>query len=361
MQIAYDLLPRNKRQSPPGRDVNLGFGLLRTNHMFQMEYADGVWRNACILPYQPFSIMPGAVCLHYGQTIFEGIKAFRHEDGEIRIFRGDINADRLNHSARIMCMPPVPPDLQMEAIMRLIDVERDWCPVIPESSLYIRPFMFATMDALGVRPSTTYVFCVILSPSGPYYARGISEAITLLINKSFHRAAPGGTGSAKCGGNYGASLRAAEEAHSRGASQVLYLNTDNTRIEEAGSMNHYHVLADGTFVIPTFSDTVLRSITSLSVLELAEAGEIKARQEDIPLEPFLKGISSGDIIEAGGFGTAAVVSPVGRYCLEDGTVYTVGDGGVGRHSLALYTRYSAIQTGKAPAPEGWLRTVPRYS
>jgi branched-chain amino acid aminotransferase len=328
--------------------------------MFQMEYADGVWQNARILPYQPFSLAPGAMCLHYGQTIFEGIKSFRHDDGEIYVFRGDLNADRLNRSAEIMCMPTVPVEIQQEAVMRLIDLERDWCPVIAESSLYIRPFMFATMDALGVKPSKTYTYSVILSPSGPYYARGVSEAITLLISKRFHRAAPGGTGAAKCGGNYGASLRAAEEAHAHDAAQVLYLSVDNTHIEEAGSMNHYHVLADGTFIIPSFGDTILCSVTSLSVLELAQAGQVKARQESIPLDGFLAGLASGAIVEAGGFGTAAVVSPVGRYCLEDGTSYIVGDGKVGGHSLALYTRYSAIQTGKAEAPAGWLQKVPRF-
>ncbi|MDR2076041.1 MAG: branched-chain amino acid aminotransferase [Desulfovibrio sp.] len=361
MHVEYDLLPQSRRKSPPGRDADLGFGLLRTNHMFQMEYADGAWQNARIIPYQPFLLAPGAMCLHYGQTIFEGIKAFGHDDGEIYVFRGDLNAERLNNSAAIMCMPSIPAEVQQEAVMRLIDVERDWCPVIAESSLYIRPFMFATMDALGVKPSRTYTYCVILSPSGPYYARGVSEAITLLISRRFHRAAPGGTGAAKCGGNYGASLRAAEEAHAYGAAQVLYLSVDNTHIEEAGSMNHYHVLADGTFIIPAFDDTILRSVTSLSVLELAEAGLVKARQESVRLDDFLAAVASGAVIEAGGFGTAAVVSPVGRYCLEDGTIYTVGDGKVGRHSLALYTRYSAIQTGKAEAPAGWLQKVPRFS
>jgi branched-chain amino acid aminotransferase len=360
MRIAYDLLPPLQRKSPPAKEADLGFGLLRTNHMFQMEYADGAWQNARILPYQPFALAPGAMCLHYGQTIFEGIKAFRHDDGEIYVFRGDLNAERLNRSAGIMCMPEIPVEFQQEAIMRLIDVERDWCPVIAESSLYIRPFMFATMDALGVKPSKTYTYSVILSPSGPYYARGVSEAITLLISKRFHRAAPGGTGAAKCGGNYGASLRAAEEAHAYKAEQVLYLSVDNAHIEEAGSMNHYHVLADGAFIIPPFDDTVLRSVTSLSVLELAAAGLLKARQESIPLDAFLADLASGAIIEAGGFGTAAVVSPVGRYCLEDGTVRIVGDGKVGRHSLDLYKRYSAIQTGKAEAPAGWLRKVPRF-
>ena len=359
MRITYELLPKAQRQSLPKGD-SLGFGTLRTDHMFLMEYSDGEWHSGRIVPYAPISLMPGAMCLHYGQTIFEGIKAFRHADGEVYTFRSDQNAERMNRSAEIMCIPPTPVALQEEAVMRLIDVEREWCPSIPESSLYIRPFIFATQDQLGVKPSKSYIYCVMLSPSGPYYKNGATDPITLLISKKFHRAVSGGTGAAKCGGNYAASLRAAEYAYSHKADQVLYLSADNTTIEEVGSMNHYHVLADGTFIIPEFSDTVLRSITSLSVLELAKTGALKARQETVHLDQFLKDVKSGAIIEAGGLGTAAVVSPVSRYIFEDGTEYTVADGTVGKHSLGLYDYYSALQTGAKPAPEGWLRKVPHY-
>jgi branched-chain amino acid aminotransferase len=327
--------------------------------MFLMNYFDGVWHNPRIVPYGPVSMLPGAMCLHYGQTLFEGIKAFRHEDGEIYIFRPDKNAERLNCSADILCMPRIDEDVQIEAICRLIDVERNWCPMEPESSLYIRPFMYATEDALGVRPSTEYVFCIVLSPSGPYYPGGFSQAIRLLVTAKFHRAVAGGTGASKTGGNYVASLRAAEYAHTFGAQQVLYLNADNSQIEEVGSMNHYHVLEDGTFIIPEFSDTILTSVTSLSVLELAELGKLKARQEVVMLDTFLDGVRSGAIVEAGGFGTAAVVSPVGEYVFEDGSILKVGNGGVGEHSRALYTMYSAMQTGRQLAPQGWLTKVER--
>ena len=359
MQIAYELLPEAQRKSLP-TDGHLPFGILRTNHMFQAEYSNGEWHSARIVPYGSFNLMPGAMCLHYGQTIFEGIKAFRHSDGEIYTFRSDQNALRMNRSAEIMCMPTIPVELQEEAVMRLIDVERAWCPSIPESSLYIRPFMFATEDLLGVRPSKSYIYCIMLSPSGPYYKSGATDPITLLISKRFHRAVAGGTGEAKCGGNYGASLRAAEFAYAHKADQVLYLSADNTIVEEVGSMNHYHVLKDGTFVIPSFSDTVLRSITSLSVLALAEQGLIKARQETVYLDKFLADVQSGEIIEAGGFGTAAVISPVSKYIFEDGNEYVVADGKVGRHSMALYKHYTALQTGDRPAPDGWLCKVPRF-
>ncbi len=360
MEFHYDLLVPDKRKTPPAESVELGFGALRTNHMFLMNYREGEWRNPRIIPYGPIEMMPGAMCLHYGQTLFEGIKAFRHPDGEIYIFRPDKNAERLNHSAGILCMPAIPADLQLEALDRLIDVERDWCPSVPESSLYIRPFMFAVQDALGVKPSNEYIFCIMLSPSGPYYSGGVSHAIRLLISTYYHRAVTGGTGSSKAGGNYAASLRAAEAAYAKGCSQVLYLDATNTCLEEAGAMNHFHVLADGTFIIPEFNDSILRSVTSMSVLELAAAGKIKARTEHVALKDFLAGLKSGAIVEAGGFGTAAVVSPVGGYLMEDGSEFTVGDGKVGKHSLALYSRYSDIQTGRAPAPEGWLRKVGRF-
>lgn len=360
MQIKYNLLPESRRQSPPADESSLGFGRFRTNHMFLMEYSDGQWHSPRIEPYGPLSLMPGAMCLHYGQTLFEGIKAFKHPDGEIYTFRADKNAERLNVSADILCMPPIPASFQLEALNRLIDVERVWCPSVPQSSLYIRPFMFATQDGLGVKPSKCYYYCIMLSPSGPYYSGGFSHAIRLLVTRKFHRAAAGGTGAAKCGGNYAASLRAAEYAHTFKAEQVLYLNEANTHIEEVGSMNHYHVCKDGTFVIPRFTDTILRSITSLSVLEMARAGTIRARQESIALDAFLDGIRSGEITEAGGFGTAAVVSPVGQYVFEDGTEITVADGKPGRRSQELYDLYAAYQTGRAPSPEGWLARVPHF-
>ncbi|MDR2696522.1 MAG: branched-chain amino acid aminotransferase [Deltaproteobacteria bacterium] len=358
MNVRYQLLEKQRQKTlPPGVPP---FGALRTNHMFVAEYEQGAWIDPRIVPYEPFSIMPGAVCLHYGQTIFEGAKGFRHADGELYLFRVDKNFARLNHSANIICLPEIPAELQREGLLRLADLERGWCPEAPESSLYIRPFMFGRSDVIGVKPSASCVFCIILSPSGPYYHGGFSKPLRLLISTRFHRAVSGGTGSSKCGGNYAASLRAAAYAESRGASQVLYLDASNRYIEEVGTMNHYHVLKDGVFVIPEFNDSILRSITSESVLELAAMGRIKARSERIELEDFLDKVKAGEIIEAGGFGTAAVVSPVGYYLLESGEIVTVGDGQIGEHSRALYKMYTDMQNGRTPAPEGWLTRVPRY-
>ncbi len=360
MNIDYKLKPKSERRGEPFRpDKPLPFGVLRTDHMFIMDYEDGEWVNPRIVPYSPIEVSPGAIVLHYGQAIFEGAKAFKHEDGEIYTFRIDENAKRLNYSAEVLCIPNIPEETQIEAIHALIDVDRLWFPEQEGASLYIRPFIFATEDSLGVHPSSSYKFMVILSPSGPYYPKGFTKPIKLLITKRFHRAVPGGTGSAKAAGNYAASLRAGEFAKQFGASQVLYLDVTNTYIEEAGAMNHYHIFKDGTVVIPEFTDTILKSITSRSIIELAPKIGIKTRQERVKLDDFVEGVRGGEIIEAGGFGTAAVVSPVGEYVFEDGSSLVVGNNEVGNYSKKIYEYYTGIQTGKIEAPEGWLRKVER--
>ncbi len=361
MKIRYHLKPRSQRRSTPFRPRGeLSFGQLRTDHMFLMDHVAGKWVDPRIVPYGPLSLAPGAMVLHYAQEIFEGAKAFLLPDGEINAFRIDKNAARMNRSAAGLCMPAVPEADQVQAILALLDVERLWCPDQEGASLYIRPFMFATQDSLGVKPSDGYLYCVILSPSGPYYPAGFTEPVKLLVTRRFHRAAPGGTGAFKTGGNYAASLMAGEVAHHRGAAQVLYLDVSDQFIEEAGSMNHFHVTRDGTLVIPSFTDTILRSVTSESVIELGrEALGLEVRQERIPFEPFLAGLRDGSVAEAGGFGTAAVVSAVGSYVFDDGTEITVGDGRIGPSTRRVYEILSGIQRGQRPAPEGWLFKVPR--
>ncbi len=361
MQIRYDLKPRSERRAAPFRpQTALSFGQLRTDHMFLMDYQDGAWVDPRIVPYGPFSLAPGAVVLHYGQEIFEGAKAFLQPDGEIYAFRIDKNAARMNNSAAGLCMPALPAADQVEAILALLDVERLWCPEQEGASLYIRPFMIGTQDLLGVKPSNSYLFCVFLSPSGPYYPAGFKEPVKLLITRRFHRAAPGGTGAMKTGGNYAASLRAGEVAHQLGAAQVLYLDASDRYIEEAGAMNHFHVTRDGKLLIPTFTDTILRSVTSESVIELgAGALGVEVRQERIEIEPFLAGLRNGSIAEAGGLGTAAVVSAVGAYVFEDSKELKVGSGGIGEHTRRVYEVITGIQRGLRPAPAGWLFKVPR--
>jgi branched-chain amino acid aminotransferase len=356
MDIRYELKPRRARRSTPFRpDGPLSFGQLRTDHMFLLDYEDGQWRDPRIVAYGPLSLAPGAVALHYAQEIFEGAKAFLHEDGEIHAFRIDRNAARLNRSGAGVLIPPVPEDDQVEAILALLDVDRLWAPQQEGASLYVRPFVIGTQDSLGVKPSSRYTFCVFLSPSGPYYPAGFREPVKLLVTRRFHRAAPGGTGAFKTGGNYAASLMAGHVAHEHGASQVLFLDVTDTYIEEAGAMNHFHVTRGGELVIPTFTETILRSITSESVMELGkrELG-VEVRQARIPVEAFLDGVRSGEIAEAGGFGTAAVVSAVGSYVFDDGTELRVGDGRIGPHTRRVYETLTAIQRGKRAAPEGWL-------
>jgi branched-chain amino acid aminotransferase len=362
MDIKYNLKPVSERRTqafiPEG---NLGFGSLRTDHMFMMDYSEGEWRDPRIVPYGPFEMAPGAMSLHYGQSIFEGAKAFMHQDGEIYTFRLNKNAERMNRSADIVCIPNLPEEMQLAAINALIDVDRLWFPQQDGACLYIRPFIFATEDRLSVSPSQKYTFCVIMSPSGAYYATGVNNAIRLLISKKFHRAVAGGTGASKAAGNYAASLRAGKAAAEYGAAQVLYLDASNTQIEEVGAMNHFHVLKDGTVIIPSFTDTILQSITSQSMLELGHLLGCEVRQETVMLDKFIADIEAGEIVEAGGFGTAAVVSAVGSYIFEDGRIVTVGDGKVGPFTQRIYKLYTDLQKGNSPAPEGWVKQVPRLA
>jgi branched-chain amino acid aminotransferase len=361
MEIRYQLRPHSERRSTPFRpEGTLPFGQLRTDHMFLADWEDGEWKDPRIVPYGPFSLAPGAVVLHYAQEIFEGAKAFLNRDDEIYAFRIDRNAARMNRSAEGLCMPSMPELHQVEAILALLDVDRLWAPDQEGSSLYIRPFMFGTQDSLGVKPSKTYTYCVFLSPSGPYYPAGFREPVKLLISRRFHRAVPGGTGAYKTGGNYAASLQAGEVAHAHGASQVLFLDAGDRYLEEAGAMNHFHVTRDREVIIPTFTDTILRSITSESVLQLGvEALGVRVRQERIPVESFLDDVESGRIVEAGGFGTAAVVSAVGSYVFEDGREIKVGDGRIGPTTRRIYEVITGIQKLERPAPPGWMFKVPR--
>ena len=360
MKIKYQLKDKEQRRNEPLKPkAPLPFGNLRTDHMFIMDYEEGEWKDARIVPYGNIKIAPGAISLHYGQAIFEGAKAFQHEDGEIYTFRIDKNAKRMNKSADILCIPSISEDIQIESVHALIDIDRLWFPQQKGASLYIRPFIFATQDSLGVHPSSSYKFMVILSPSGPYYPAGFTKPIKLLITEKFHRAAPGGTGSSKAAGNYAASLKAGEFAKKFGASQVLYLDTTNTYIEEAGAMNHFHITKDGEVVIPEFVDSVLRSITSESIMELSDRLGIKVVQKRVKIEEFIEDVKNGNIMEAGGIGTAAVISPVGEYVFEDGSSITVGNGGIGEITKKIYDYYTGIQTGSIESPKGWLRKVER--
>lgn len=374
MEIDYSSAkPKSERRNSQFKpNETLPFGQLRSDHIFLMDFKDGEWQNARLVPYAPLPIGPGATILNYGQGGFEGIKAFKHDDDEIYIFRPDQNAQRLNQTAEMLCMPQINVNEQIQAIEALIDFDRWWYPEQEGASLYIRPLILGVSDSLGVHPSKEYLFCIFLSPSGAYYSGGF-QPVDLLLTTEFNRAAPGGTGKGKAVGNYGASLRAGRKAEERGAKQALYLDVEDRMLEEAGAMNHYHVTKDGEIIIPKFTDTILESITARSFLELGRKGEpgktgepeklgrlgYEARQESIMVIDFLFGLSSGRIREAGGLGTAAVVSPVGSYISDRGDRIKVGTGEAGPVSRRMYELLTAIQTGKEEAPPGWLRKVGR--
>ncbi len=366
MKIEYNLKKeRRTEEFKPTKPI--GFGQLESDHMFVMDYhlpkretdySKGEWHSPKIMPMQPFQIHPRSLVLHYAQEIFEGAKAFQHPDSELYAFRIDKNAKRFNRSAGIMCMPKIPVKDQLQGIEALLDVDRLWFPQQEEASMYIRPFMFATTPSLGVKAGNDYRFCVLLSPSGPYYSEGFNP-IRLLLTEEFKRVPPKGVGQAKAGGNYGASLRAGRRAGNFDAKQVLFLDVYNHHLEEAGAMNHYHVTRQEEVVIPQFTDTILESITSRSIIELRKRLGLHVKQENISAIDFLFGIASGRISEAGGLGTAAVVSPVGEYISDQGDIIRVGNGQVGPISRKMYRLLTGIQNGRFEAPEGWLFKVRR--
>ena len=370
LEISYQLKQdRERRREPFVPEGRLPFGELRSDHLFLMDYGDGKWHSPRIVPYAPYPKWPGAN--QYGQAIFEGSKIFQHGNGELYGFRLGDNVARQNHSSRLACIPEIPEEDQMQAIEALADVDRLWFPLdkdgapLDGASLYVRPYVEATEDFLGVRPSAEYLYGVFLSPSGSYYPEGFNSAVTFYLTNRFKRVAPNGMGSGKFGGSYGASLRAGEAAHEVGAKQVLYTDVNNEYLEEAGAMNHYHVTADGEVVIPTFNDNILRSITSCSFLALEDRLGHRVVQRKIKIKEFLEGILGGSITEDGGLGTAAAVTPIGGYVQDiDESLLReipVGDEKIGPVSRKMYELLTGIQTGKLEAPPGWLKEVERKS
>jgi|APSaa5957512622_1039677.scaffolds.fasta_scaffold10113_4 branched-chain amino acid aminotransferase len=377
LDIAYNLLPDSERRKEPFvPNETLPFGKLTSQHVFLMDHDHGEWQNPRIVPYnfglKHLDLPFGISVLPYGAGIFEGAKAFEHKNGELYTFRLDENVERLNKSADILCMPEIPEDFQLEGINALLDVDRLCYPQQDGACIYIRPQMFEIDDKRKLGVGEKYIFLVMLSPSGPYYPQGFDTG-TLLIQDRFHRAAPGGTGQAKCGGNYAAARRAGKFAKRLGAQQVLYLDVFNKEIEEAGAMNHYHVTKGGTIVIPEFTDTILESITSRSIISLENRLELPIAQMRIPITEFIDYILSGDIVEAGGLGTAAAVAPIGEYLVDLNNKdlthkkidvehlgnLRVADGKVGPVSKKMYDLLTGIQTGRYEAPEGWVKKVER--
>jgi len=353
MKIATTLA---KELKPKPDETQLGFGTKFTDHMFNMDYApDKGWHNPRIEPYGPISMDPATMVLHYGQGVFEGLKAYRTDGGRIQLFRPQDNFRRLNRSNDILCIPRFDEQLALEALKELLRIEQDWVPRVPETSLYIRPTIFASDPFLGVRASHTYRFFIILCPVGAYYPEGFNP-VKILVETEHVRAVPGGTGEAKTLGNYAASLLAGQKAHDAGFTQVLWLDgVERKYIEEVGSMNIFFVI-DGEVISPALQGSILPGITRDTVLQLARMWKLKVTERRISVDEVLEANETGKLQEVFGSGTAAVISPVGQIKHAD-RVVTVGDGGVGQLAKRFYTAITDIQYGRAEDPRKWIVPV----
>ncbi len=351
-----EILPLKEKKPRIADESKLVFGRQFTDRMFVMEYDEGHgWHSARIAPYAPFVLDPAALVLHYSQEIFEGLKAFRRQDGAIALFRPMDNIRRFNRSAWRMCMPAVDEEFFLGALKELVRQEADWVPRSEGTSLYIRPTMIATEPVLGVKPSSKYLCYIILSPVGAYYAGGF-KPVKILISDAYVRSAPGGTGEAKTGGNYAASLRAAMEAAEKGFDQVLWLDAVHRKhVEEVGSMN-ICFLFDGKVVTSPLSGTILDGITRRSVLTLVNQLGLKIEERALTVDEIVDGAANGRLKEAFGTGTAAVVSPVGQFTYKNQTV-TVGNGQIGELTMRLYETLTGIQYGRVADPHGWVETI----
>lgn len=339
-------------KAKPTDESKLGFGTIFTDHMLVINYDKGQgWHDARIVPYGPIPMEPAAMCLHYGQTIFEGLKAYRGDDGAVYLFRPDENFKRLTASCERLCIPPLDEGLLLESLRQLVALERDWIPKAKDASLYIRPFIIATEPKLGVKPADNYLYMVVLSPSGPYYPSGL-DPVKIYVEKSYVRAVRGGIGMAKTGGNYAASLKAQDEAHEQDYSQVLWLDgVERKYVEEVGAMNMFFVLGD-EIVTPALSGSILSGITRKSVLELLRSWGLNAVERRLSIDEVVDAYKAGKLAEAFGTGTAAVISPVGELKYDD-LVMTIGGGKIGPISQRLYDTLTALQWGRSEDPFGW--------
>jgi len=337
--------------------ADLRFGVQFTDHMARVTWrADEGWTDRRVEAYGPLQLDPAAAVLHYGQEVFEGLKAYRWEDGSVWAFRPEANAARLARSAWRLALPELPVEDFLGAIEALVREDAAWVPGAEESSLYLRPFMYAQEAFLGVRPARHVEFLVIASPVGPYFASGL-KPVSIWIEKDYHRSGPGGTGAAKCGGNYAASLMPQMAAYERGYEQVLYLDArSGTLLEELGGMNVFLVLRDGTVVTPVINGNILEGITRSSVISLLGEDDIKVVERDIPIAEVRSGLETGDIAEVFACGTAAVVTPIGKFGSEDFEL-EVGDGTPGPVTTSIRERLTDIQYGRAADPHGWMRRI----
>ena len=349
-------IERTGAPRPRPKDEDLKFGRVFTDHMFLLDWQEGSgWSNPRIVPFGPLSVSPAAAGLHYGQSMFDGLKAFRGADDKLRIFRLDRHLARMAEGASRLCMPAIDQELCRDAILGFVKLDADWVPTSPGTSLYIRPAMFATEPFLGVRPATQHLFFVIASPVGSYYAEGLGP-VRIRIEDEFVRAAPGGLGAVKAAANYAASLLAAEEAKKAGFAQVLWTDAiEHAALEEVGTMNLFVRIGE-EFATPALSGTILGGVTRDSVITLLRRWGYAVNERRILVEELLRAQRNGQLKEVFGTGTAAVISPVGELGWK-GQRFSVGDGQAGEMSKKLFAAITDVQYGRVPDPDGWMTLV----
>ena len=349
------------RASPAAREVALtdpGFGTRFSDHMARIDWAAGRgWYDHRIVGYGPFELDPASAVFHYAQEAFEGLKAYAHADGSIWRFRAEVNAERFARSCRRLGLPELPVEDFLASVDELVALDRDWVPTGAEQSLYLRPFMFARSPMLAVKPSTSVTYAVIASPSGSYFGGSGLQGVDIWFTRDYTRAAPGGTGFAKCGGNYAASMVAQAEAEAEGCSQVGFVDAAEHRyVEELGGMNLFLVTDDAVLITPELTDTILEGVTRSAILQLAADLGLTVEERRVPLEELFGGLDAGTITEVFACGTAAVITPVASLSDVDGR-HRVGDGEPGEATLALRGRLTDIQYGRAADVYGWMHRI----
>jgi len=357
VEVRSDVLPDDQREAVL---ADPGFGKTFTDHMVLATWdTTRGWHDAKVTAYGPLSLDPSAAVLHYAQEIFEGMKAYRHADGSVWTFRPEVNAARFARSAQRLALPELPASDFIASLKALVTTDEKWVPEANggEASLYLRPFMFASESFLGVRPAASVTYCVIGSPAGPYFSGGL-KPVSIWLSTDYTRAAPGGTGQAKCGGNYAASLAAQVQGSANGCDQVAFLDAVERRwVEELGGMNLFFVHADGTIVTPELTGTILEGVTRSSILELASELGLKVEERRVSIDEWRDGVTSGEITEVFACGTAAVVTPVGRLVWEGGEI-VIGDhgvnGGVGSLTGSIRQSLLDVQYGRVADSHGWM-------
>ena len=351
MKYEFPVEKTTNPKKKPDPDT-LRFGTEFTDHMFVMEYEDGRgWYNGRIVPYAPLVLDPAAVVFHYAQEMFEGLKAYKTAEGKIQLFRPDMNARRTNRTNDRLCIPQIDEELYVEAIKALVKVDQDWIPQKKDTALYIRPFIIATEPFIGVRRSTQYKFIIILSPVGPYYEGGLTPT-KIYVEDKYVRATDGGTGEAKCGGNYAASLKAQEEAHEKGYEQILWLDGVHRKyVEEIGTSNAFFVIGDEIITAP-LDGTILPGITRDSVINILKKQGMKIVERKLEIDEVVEAYKKGTFREMFASGTAAVISPVGELRYKDVNM-VINGGGIGPIAQELYDTIYGIQTGRIPDEMGW--------